>query len=227
MRINRYIARSGVTSRRKAEELLRLGKVSVNGKVITNLGTDINQTKDKVLVSGKAISLPDFKYFMLNKPVGYTTTREDINAKHIVFELLPKDKSLITVGRLDRDTSGLLLITNDGDFAQNIIHPSNKIEKEYAITTKRPLDNIMIDSLTRGVPLEDGMARAVNVKTHGNKELTVTILEGRKRIVRRMIKAIGSEVYALKRIRIGDIKLDTAVGAYRELTEKEILPYVK
>jgi 23S rRNA pseudouridine2605 synthase len=227
MRINRYIARSGVTSRRKADELLKSGKVFINDVVALDLSTNVDQKNDVVTVSGKKISLPAFKYYMLNKPAGYTVTREDIHARHTVFDLLPKDTSLIAVGRLDRDSTGLLLITNDGDFAQDIIHPSKKIEKEYLVVVKRPLDNNQIDCLTTGVRLDDGMARAVKVRTISNKELVITMTEGRKRIVRRMITAIGSEVYALKRLRIGDIKLDINVGGYRELSKKEISSYVK
>jgi pseudouridine synthase len=180
-----------------------------------------------VCVSGKKITLPDFKYYMLHKPAGYTTTRDDINARHIVFELLPKDTSLITVGRLDRNTTGLLLVTNDGDFAQNIIHPSKRIEKEYLVVTKRPIDDKQFDSLTQGVLLEDGEAKAVRVNRIGKNEFTVVILEGRKRIVRRMIEAVGNEVCALKRLRIGDIMLDIEVGRHRDLTETELAPYVK
>jgi 23S rRNA pseudouridine2605 synthase len=227
MRINRYIARSGVTSRRKAEELIKLGKVCINNVPIKDLGTEVDPRNDVVLVSGKKVSLPAFKYYMLNKPAGYTTTKEDINARHIVFELLPKDSSLITVGRLDRDSTGLLLVTNDGDFAQNIIHPSKKIEKEYLVVTKRPMDDPQLKCLVTGVELDDGPARAVRAQRQNKNDYTIVILEGRKRIVRRMIKAVGNEVYALKRLRIGEIQLDVEAGRYRELTEKEIKPYVK
>lgn len=228
MRINRYIARSGVTSRRKAEALIKSGVVSVNGAVVTELATEVNELMDTVSVSGKIISLPNFKYFMLNKPVGYTTSKSDPHADKTVFELLPADNSLVTAGRLDRETSGLLLITNNGDFVQRIIHPSNKIEKEYLVTTKDELPPDKVKELAEGVMIDGRITKAVKAERAKEKNsLTLVIEEGRKRIVRRMIKAVSGEVTALTRLRIGEIYLDTKPGEYRALTEKEVAPYVK
>jgi len=225
VRINQFLARSGLTSRRGAEELIKSGKVSVNGLVISDLATQIDTNCDSVALDGKTIKLPKHKYFLLNKPVGYTCTKSDPHAARIVFELMPTDDSLISVGRLDRDTTGLLLITNDGDFAQNIIHPSKKIEKEYRVTTEMELTEAMVAKLLDGITLEDGPARAKRVKKLKSKEISLTIEEGRKRIVRRMLSAIGAEVTKLERVRIGEIKLDVELGHYRELTPKEISQY--
>lgn len=227
MRINQFIARSGVTSRRKAEDLIKSGSVFVNGKKVTILATEVDLEKDAVIVSGEEIHLPKHKYYMLAKPVGYTVTRDDKYARHTIFDLLPEDSSLIAVGRLDRDTSGLLLVTNDGDFAQNIIHPSMKIEKEYIIDTKYPITEESIDDLLRGVNLEDGHARAKRVTKIKDNILDMIIEEGRKRIIKRMISAVGNEVKALQRNRIGNIILDIPIGKYRELTDREIKEYVK
>lgn len=227
MRINRYIARSGVSSRRKAEELIQTGAVFVNGKVVTSLTTNIDTENDTVKVNGKLIKLPEYKYYMLAKPVGYTVSRDDFFARHTIFELLPKDNSLFAVGRLDRDTSGLLFVTNDGDFAQNIIHPSKKIEKEYIVDTKYPITKEAKVDLVKGVHLDDGVAKAKKVKEQKSTILDIIMEEGRKRIVKRMIIAVGNEVRALHRKRIGDIVLDIPIGQYRVLTKEEIEKYVK
>lgn len=226
MRINRFLARAGVSSRRGAEDIIKSGGVIVNGQKIENLATDIDPEKDLVKVAGQEIKLPSFKYYLLNKPTGYTTTRNDRFARHNVFELLPNDKSLITVGRLDRDTSGLLLITNDGDFAQNIIHPSNKIEKEYVVRTQRAVTDDQIEDILKGIELEDGIAKAKIAEKTSDKELVMVIEMGRKRVVRRILEAVGNKVSGLKRIRIGNIKLDVELGKYRELTKEEINDYL-
>lgn len=226
MRINRFLARSGVASRRKAEELVLAGKISVNGKIISSLATDVDPENDVVEIEGKKIILPKYKYLMLNKPTGYTVTRDDPYALHTIFELLPKDSSLFPVGRLDRMTSGLLLVTNDGDFAQNIIHPTKKIEKEYIIRTQRPVTSDQVEMLEKGIELDDGPAKAQKAEKTGTKELVITIEMGRKRVVRRMIEAVGNKVSGLHRSRIGNIKLDIPLGKHRELTEEEIRPYM-
>lgn len=225
MRLNRFLARSGVASRRKAEELILAGKVKVNGKVVKELSTDISDD-DKVHLDNQQVTLPQLKYFLLNKPKGYTVTKEDKFAEKLVFDLLPEIPGLIAVGRLDKDTEGLLLITNDGEFAQNIIHPTNKIEKEYIVKTKTEIKDSDLTDLTSGVALEDGMATAIKAIKNNPMEMVLVITEGRNRQVRRMIEATGNQVTELKRIRVGDIKLDVEPGEYRELTEEEVRDYV-
>jgi 23S rRNA pseudouridine2605 synthase len=227
VRINQYIARAGVCSRRKAEDFIKSGSVFVNGKRVCAFATEVDVKKDMVVVGGEEIKLPSYKYYMFAKPVGYTVTRDDKYAKHTIFDLLPEDSSLIAVGRLDRDTSGLLLVTNDGDFAQNVIHPSKKIEKEYVVDTKFPITDEAITDLCKGVKLDDGPAKAKRVMKIKDNILNIVIEEGRKRIVKRMIIAVGNEVRSLHRNRIGDIVLDIPIGKYRELSEKEITSYVK
>lgn len=225
MRINKYIARSGVTSRRKAEDLILSGRISVDGNVIKSLSTEIDENNSIVKIDDKKISLPKSKYYLFNKPTGYTTTKSDPFAMHTIFELLPKDSSLFAVGRLDRDTSGLIIITNDGDFAQNIIHPTKKIEKEYAVKTRLAIANDQLEALENGIELEDGAAKAKKITKISNKELIIIIEMGRKRIIKRMIQAVGNKVVGLQRTRIGSINLDIPVGKYRELTKEEIKEY--
>jgi 23S rRNA pseudouridine2605 synthase len=226
MRLNRFLARSGVASRRKAEDVIISGRVKVNGRVVTELATEVAPVSDNVEVDGELVRLPVYKYFSLNKPAGYTCTRADAHAEKTIFELLPNDKSLITVGRLDRETTGLILITNDGDFAQNIIHPSKKISKVYRIKLRSFLTDEQLRKLRGQILLEDGPAQATTIKVISNKELELTIEEGRKRIVRRMIRAVGNEIVELERISIGHLKLDTKTGEFRELTPKEVAQYV-
>lgn len=226
MRINRYIARSGITSRRKAEDLILSGRVSINNKIVTTLATEVNEDSSIVKIDNKKISLPKLLYYLFNKPVGYTTTKSDPYALHTIFELLPKNNSLFAVGRLDRNTAGLILITNDGDFAQNVIHPKMKIEKEYTVRTRFNITEDQINILAQGVELDDGMAKPNQIKKVGDKELTMTIEMGKNRIVRRMIKSVGNEVTGLLRTRIGKIILDIPVGKYRELTRKEVKNFI-
>ena len=162
---------------------------------------------------------------MLNKPAGYVTTRSDPHADKTVFELLPDDASLITVGRLDKETTGLLIVTNDGHLAQNIIHPSKKIEKAYLATLKSEISALNIKRLENGVELDDGPAKFTYIKGLGKNEFEVGIEEGRNRIVRRMFEAGGGKVIGLHRVRIGKVMLDIPNGEWRELALEEIKYY--
>jgi pseudouridine synthase len=173
-------------------------------------------------VEGKTVTPQAKKYYLLNKPNLYTTTKDDPYALHTIMELLPDDPSLFPVGRLDRDTTGLIIITNDGDFGQRMIHPSKKIEKEYIVRTKLPITNDQLQMLEEGLELEDGTAKPKAVKQIGKNELSLVIEMGRKRVVRRMVAAVGNKVNALTRVRIGKLTLDVPPGQYRELTEKEV-----
>ncbi|MDD3480868.1 MAG: pseudouridine synthase [Patescibacteria group bacterium] len=227
MRINRFLARAGVASRRKAEELVKKGSVFVNGEKITNLATEIDPDKDEVVLNGNRLNLPELKYYLLNKPKGYMTTRSDPHAKRTIYELLPPDTTLFSVGRLDKDTTGLIAITNDGDFAQNMIHPSKKIEKEYLVTTKSPLTDSQLKTLSGNITLSDGPVKAKQIKKITNNKLRLVIDVGRNRIVRRMIKAVGNEVRELERVRIGSLKLDVPLSKYRKLSDNEVWEYLK
>lgn len=226
MRLNRFLARAGLASRRKAEEIILSGKVSVNGEKTNKLATEIDLQRDTVEVGGEIVELPAYQYYLLNKPAGYTCTRSDVHARKTIFELLPEDKSLFSVGRLDRETTGLLLITNDGNFAQNIIHPSKKIGKVYRVCLREPISSTQLDKLREPIKLDDGPVKVLDYKKTGDKEIELTIEEGRKRIIRRIVKALGGVVAELERIKIGELALDIPQGEYRSLTPKEIQEYV-
>jgi 23S rRNA pseudouridine2605 synthase len=226
MRLNRFLARAGVASRRRAEEIILSGEVRVNGNIVRELATVIDPLTDRVEVSGSLVSIPAHKYYLINKPAGYTCTRADKHAAHTIFELLPEDPSLFSVGRLDRETTGLLIVTNDGDFAQNIIHPSKKIRKKYRVTTKKNITDHELSLLKRPINLEDGPASVCSDHKLSDKVVDIEIEEGRKRIVRRIFKTIGNEVTQLERINVGEFGLDVPLGKYRELRPEEVRPYV-
>lgn len=238
MRLNRYLAQCGVASRRNAEKLIAARKVTVNGEVATSPALQIDLEADSVEVEGRAVSIPtEHQYLLLHKPAGYDVTRGDPFAERIVFELLPKDLpgSVQAVGRLDRNTTGLLLFTNDGDLAFRIIHPRFLLEKEYiAVGEQRPTRE-QAETLVAGVELEDGPAKAIRaercsageLKNFGlnssNGGLRIVMHQGRKRIVRRLCSAIDFPLRQLHRSRLGPLELgDLQQGKFRELTESEL-----
>ncbi len=228
MRINKYIASSTKYSRRKAEELVLAGKIRVNNNVIRDLSTQIEST-DKVYLANRPLTPKKLVYYALNKPVGYTTTTSDSHAERIITELVPKDPPVFPVGRLDKNTSGLIFLTNDGDFAQKMTHPKYEKEKEYIVETDKLLSKKSIDNLRNGIKLTDGITAPAKVsichsdRHHASGErrnpfpsshsgwaqnlYSITIHEGRNRQIRRMIETVGAKVISLKRIRIGDFDL--------------------
>lgn len=238
MRLNRYLAQCGVASRRNAEKLIAARKVTVNGVVATSPALQIDLESDRVEVDGRAVSIPtEHQYLMLHKPAGYDVTRGDPFAERIVFELLPKDLpgSVQAVGRLDRDTTGLLLFTNDGDLAFRIIHPRFLLEKEYIAAGEQAPTPEQAQRLVAGVELEDGPAQAIRAEACSATELAefgleapagglrIVMHQGRKRIVRRLCTAIDFPLTQLHRSRIGPLELgDLGQGKFRELTEREV-----
>ena len=228
MRINKYLALCGVASRRKSEQFVKEGKVFVNGKVVENLATDINLKKDKVQLEGKDIVLPsNYVYYKLNKPKGYLCTKQDDRGRKTIFELIKSDKRLFSIGRLDYDTEGLILLTNDGDLAQKISHPSHETEKEYIVKIEGEIKESEMAILRAGV-VENGIrmpkAKVTFIENvNGNSRLSVIIHEGQNRQIRRMFEAIGREIILLKRIRIGNIKLGGLKrGDYKQLNDYEL-----
>ncbi len=229
VRLNRYIAWAGLCSRRKADELIADGRVRVNNDVVTQLGTMVNPG-DQVSVSGKTISPNPYVYLLLNKPKDVLTTKSDERNRPTVMGLVkdPRiDKAgVFPVGRLDRDTLGVLLMTNDGDLAYRLMHPSYEIEKIYVVETREGVKPHEIERLKIGVVLEDGEARADQVgyvDPQDHHRIALQIHEGRNRQVRRMIKAIGHEIIHLERIRyagltVGGLKR----GAWRHLAAHEV-----
>lgn len=215
MRINKYIASCTEHSRRKAEELVLTGRIKVNNEVIRDLSTQISES-DKVYLDDKLITQQKFIYYALNKPVGYTTTTSDPHAKKIITDLVPKDPPVFPVGRLDKDTSGLIFLTNDGDFAQKMTHPKYEKEKEYVLETNKPLSASSLERLRKGIELDDGMTAPAKGQSLGKNLYSITIHEGKNRQIRRMIEKVGARVVSLERIRIGDFELeDLREGKYK------------
>ena len=229
MRINKYIASSGVTSRRNADKLVTEGRVKVNGKTVTELGFDVNENNDTVSVDGKKIALINkYTYIMMYKPKGCVCSANDECGRKTVFDYVDIDKRLFTVGRLDYDSEGLILLTNDGALAQYITHPGNEIPKSYLVKVEGDIPEADLARLRKGVKLDDGSltARAkVRLKEIAGNVYSydVTIFEGKNREIRRMLEAIGKEVIFLKRVAVGDLRLGgLSRGTYRYLTDKEI-----
>lgn len=228
MRLNKFLSNSGVASRRKCDELISQGKVFVNGKVVSELGLQINEKKDKVMVEGKQIKLPSsFVYIKLNKPKGYACTTADEKGRKTIYELIDTDERLFSIGRLDYDTEGLILLTNDGDFANKVAHPKYAIEKEYRVTVEGQIKESELAVLRKGVVVDGERMPSAKVEFLSEDDkftkLSVVIDEGQNRQIRRMFEAIGKSIRLLKRVRIGQVRLGGLKrGDYRDLTEDEL-----
>lgn len=228
-RLQKVIARAGITSRRKSEELIKNGKVKVNGKVVTELGTKVSSA-DKVEVNEIPLEREEPVYYLLYKPRGVISSVIDDKGRKVVTDFFPHLKERIyPVGRLDYDTSGLLILTNDGEFANILMHPRGEIEKVYVAKTKGIPSKENLRKLEKGITLEDGKTAPAKVKmlSFDKKKQTaiieIAIHEGRNRQVRRMFKAIGNEVMKLKRERYGMLSLGGLnAGEARELTPHEV-----
>ena len=234
-RLQKFLARSGVTSRRKAEELILQGRIKVNGKVITELGTKIDSEKDIVEYNEKKIEISDEKiYILLNKPIGYVTTAKDQFNRDSVLDLIKINKRIVPVGRLDMYTSGALILTNDGDFVYKVTHPKHEIEKTYTVTLKGIIEKEAIEKLKKGIKIEDYTTKPAKVKilkTDNEKNqsgIEIIIHEGKNRQVRKMCEAIGYKVIALHRSKISKIGVkDLPLGKWRYLTNKEVEIIIK
>lgn len=228
-RLQKYLANAGVASRRKAEELITAGRVSVNGNVVTELGTKVDDGSDEIVVDGKVISKSDRNWVALNKPRGYVTTRDDPQGRPTIYELLPPHlRSLFYVGRLDVESEGLLLLTNDGDRAHRLLHPKFQVPRVYDVIVSGGVTAETVRKLLAGVELDDGTAKAESVKVmparHADEsKLRILLREGRKREVRRMMRAVGHPVRRLRRISYGPVQLGRlASGEWRQLTAEEL-----
>jgi 23S rRNA pseudouridine2605 synthase len=228
MRVQRFLARAGVASRRGSEGLMSAGRVRVNGEVVSELGSRVDPLVDTVEVDGRIVTLAAAPaYIVLNKPAGYVTTMSDPQGRPTVAELVPRDPAgLFPVGRLDRDTTGLLLFTTDGELAHRLLHPRFHVEKVYLASVEGEPSRVALGLLAAGVKLEDGItapARARLVDAGPPALVEIAIREGRKRQVRRMLGAVGHHVLSLHRASFGPILLgDLAPGAHRELGIEEI-----
>ena len=235
VRLQKFLANSGVASRRKCEELILEGKVSVNGKVVNELGTKINPSVDKVECCGKLIHSSEKKvYILLNKPIGYVTTAKDQFDRDSVLDLVKVKERIVPVGRLDMYTSGALILTNDGDFVYKVTHPKHEITKTYTVTLRGIIEDDAVEKLRNGVKIEDYITRPAKVrilKTDIEKNISrleITIHEGKNRQVRKMCEAIGKKVKALHRSKIGNIEVkNIKIGTWRYLTPEEVEYLIK
>lgn len=231
MRINKYISMCGVCSRRKSEELVLQGRIKVNGKIIDNLATDINEDNDAVTLDNKKIALTTRKiYIMLHKPKGCITALQDDKNRKTVMDYLDdfKDKRIFPVGRLDYDTEGLLLFTNDGEFSNKLTQPQNEIPKTYVAKTDSFLTTNDLGILRGGMVIDGIKLHKSKVKILENDEsgarVEITIFEGKNRQIRKMFEAVGKEVIFLRRVAIGDLRLGgLSRCAYRYLTPAEVV----
>ena len=232
IRIQKYLAENGIASRRKCEKYILEGKVQVNGITITQLGTKINPTKDKISFDGKEIKEESINkvYILLNKPIGYVTTVKDQFHRNTVLDLVNiHNIRLIPVGRLDMYTSGALILTNDGDFIYKITHPKHEIEKTYIVTVNGKVAEEEIQKLREGINIENyttspASARQLAYLEEKNiSRIEIIIHEGKNRQVRKMCEAIGKKVLALHRSKIGDLEVKSLkIGQWRYLTKSEV-----
>ena len=236
IRLQKYLASCGISSRRKCEELILNGKVEVNGKVITELGTKINPDTDEIKYNGKIIKNEEEKvYILLNKPIGYVTTAKEQFGRDMVLDLIKINKRIVPVGRLDMYTSGALILTNDGDLVNKITHPKNEINKTYNVTISGKITKQEVELLKNGVEIDNGYitkpAEVKILKIDEEKNISriqIIIHEGKNRQIRKMCVAIGKKVLALHRSKIGNIDVkNLKIGEWRYLTEKEISNLIK
>lgn len=231
-RLQKVMASSGVASRRKCEEIIKSGRVTVNGQVVTELGTKVSK-KDQIVVDGKELTKEPLVYYVLYKPTGYLTAVSDKLGRRIVMDLIDpailKQIRLFPIGRLDYDTSGVLLLTNDGELSYRLTRSAKEIEKTYQVRVSGLVDQNAINQLMKGIPLDGTMTKRAKVevlsldKKNQSSLLLLTITEGRNRQVRRMCEAIGYPVKKLKRVSFGGITLEgLSVGDYRALKPHEV-----
>jgi 23S rRNA pseudouridine2605 synthase len=227
VRLNRFIAQAGMCSRRTADEWIKAGRVRVNGQIVAELGTRIRPDEDLVEVNGQPVRPQSLTYVLLNKPNDAITTTEDERGRRTVMDLLDeptRKRGVVPVGRLDRGTTGVLVLTNDGDLAHRLMHPSYEVEKLYVVEVDRPVHPDALERLSTGVNLEDGLAKADQVATmEAPRRVAVGLHEGRNRQVRRMFEALGYEVQKLDRVRYAGLTADgLRRGAWRPLEPHEI-----
>jgi 23S rRNA pseudouridine2605 synthase len=223
MRLNRFLAAAGVGSRRYCDSLITAGRVTINGKVCTNFSAQ-PATRDHVKVDGKLVHVDPLVTIILHKPAGFVSTRKDVHARDTIFDLLPRKFSrLFSIGRLDAQTEGLILLTNDGKLAQRFTHPRYKIDKEYEATLDRAWDPALAPKLSKGIFLDGKRARIERLHSITTTRLRVVLRQGINRQIRRMFHEIGYGLKRLVRVRTGNLRLgDLPRGHWRTLTEREL-----
>jgi 23S rRNA pseudouridine2605 synthase len=223
VKIAKYLAACGVTSRRKAEELVKQGLISVNGKRMNDVAKRIDPICDKITFRGSIMKPAAYAYYLLNKPLGYTSSTKDLHAKKLVTSLVPQKPAVWPVGRLDKDTQGLILMTNDGTLTQKLTHPKYEKKKEYEFSANYPLTGGEIKKITNGISLEDGFLKPDRFSQIGDNRYLITIHSGKKRVIRRLLEHIGKQIIELKRVKIDFLSLEgLETGKWRALDKKEI-----
>jgi len=222
VRLAKFLAHGGVASRRKAEEIIAKGVVTVDGEVVTDPARDVGAESD-VRVNGAPVGAEAREVWAVNKPAGVVSTAREPGDRPAVVELVDSPARLYPVGRLDADSTGLLLLTNDGELANRLTHPRYEVAKTYRAWLRAPIAEPDLQRLRRGVELEDGPTGPAEVRQHGAREVEIVLREGRNRQVRRMVEAIGNRVVTLRRVAFGPLRLgDLAEGASRRLSVDEI-----
>lgn len=225
IRLQAYLAHCGVASRRASEKIIADGRVTVNGAVVTELGTKVTAS-DKVCVDGNPVSLEETKrYVLLNKPAGFVCSQSDEKGRQVAVDLLKTTYSerLYNVGRLDMFSRGAIIFTNDGDFAARLSHPSAEIEKEYIVETSYPLPEGLAEKFVKGIRVEGIFYKAVKAEVMNSHRMRVILIEGKNREIRRVFEGSGAAIRSLTRVRIGNINLDgLAPGEFRELTQADV-----
>jgi 23S rRNA pseudouridine2605 synthase len=223
MRLNRFLAAAGVGSRRYCDTLIAAGRVTINGKVCTNFSAQ-PATRDHVKVDSKLVHVDPLVTIILHKPAGFVSTRKDVHARDTIFDLLPRKFSrLFSIGRLDAQTEGLILLTNDGELAQRFTHPRYKIDKEYEATLDRAWDPALAPKLSKGIFLDGKRARIERLHSITPTRLRVVLRQGINRQIRRMFHEIGYGLKRLVRVRTGNLRLgDLPRGHWRTLTQREL-----
>ncbi|HEX3242787.1 MAG TPA: pseudouridine synthase [Solirubrobacterales bacterium] len=222
MRLAKQLAHAGVASRRRAEGIVRDGRVTVNGEVVTDPARDVVEG-DEIRVDGKPVAVEAREVWAVNKPAGVVSTAREPGKRRAVVELVRSEARLYPVGRLDVDSTGLLLLTNDGELANRLTHPRYEVEKAYRLELRRPPSEADLRQLAQGVELDDGITAPAGVERRGEREVEIVLREGRNRQVRRMAEAVGNQVVALQRVRFGPLELGgLAEGASRRLTAQEV-----
>lgn len=223
MRLNKFLAEAGVASRRKADELIKQGRIEVNGKVVTEFGVKVDPEKDIVTFDGEPVKFQKFVYYLFHKPAGYITTLKDEKGRKTIFDLIKVKQRVFPIGRLDRDTTGVLLLTNDGNFANFLMHPRNKIPREYIATLDKPFEEPL--TKIKKVRLEDGIVNVDSVEflDDSKRKLKLILREGRNRVVKRIFSKFGYSVKALHRSSYAGFRVDKIpVGSLIQISSKEI-----
>lgn len=225
MRLNKFLAESGVASRRNSEEFILQGRVTINGKLVKDLSQKVNPEEDVVELDGEKIKPRRHVYYLLNKPGGFVTTTKDDKKRKTVLDLIKTDERIFPVGRLDYNTTGLLLLTNDGDFANLLTHPKNNVSRTYEVNLDNILNNNDIKRLLKGIYINKKKGRFTKVefpKSSNKKLVKVTTVEGRNHFVKNMFNALGYKVLSLNRLSFADFRIDVPLGKYRRITTSEI-----